>query len=59
MIFSSVHTLACIFLELHYFHFWLQENNCIVIDWPLAKTIVVFRSLTDLIYLLNILLQVH
>ncbi|KAJ6764907.1 CYCLIC NUCLEOTIDE-GATED ION CHANNEL 20 CHLOROPLASTIC-RELATED [Salix koriyanagi] len=33
------------------------ENKCIVIDWPMTKTIVFFRSLTDLIYLLNILLQ--
>uniref|UniRef100_A0A6N2KA75 Cyclic nucleotide-binding domain-containing protein n=1 Tax=Salix viminalis TaxID=40686 RepID=A0A6N2KA75_SALVM len=35
----------------------LRENKCIVIDWPMTKTIVFFRSLTDLIYLLNILLQ--
>ncbi|XP_034908497.1 probable cyclic nucleotide-gated ion channel 20, chloroplastic isoform X2 [Populus alba] len=34
-----------------------RVNNCIVIDWPMTKTIVVFRSLTDLIYLLNMLLQ--
>lgn len=54
------HTLACIFvLELHDFHFWLLVNNCIVIDWLMTKTIVVFRSLTDLIYLLNMLLQVR
>eukprot|EP00261_Vitis_vinifera_P040810 XP_019082053.1 PREDICTED: probable cyclic nucleotide-gated ion channel 20, chloroplastic isoform X5 [Vitis vinifera] len=34
-----------------------QENKCIIIDMPLTKTIVVFRSMTDFIYLLNMLLQ--
>ncbi|XP_048226748.1 probable cyclic nucleotide-gated ion channel 20, chloroplastic isoform X3 [Ricinus communis] len=34
-----------------------QENKCIVINWPLTTTIIVFRSMTDFIYLLNILLQ--
>ncbi|KAL9372275.1 hypothetical protein Peur_034519 [Populus x canadensis] len=50
---------VAIFIDpLFFFLLWVQrENNCIVIDWPLTKTIVVFRSLTDLIYLLNILLQ--
>jgi cyclic nucleotide gated channel len=30
---------------------------CIVIDWPMTTTIVVFRSMTDLIYLFHMLLQ--
>ncbi|PIN05896.1 hypothetical protein CDL12_21561 [Handroanthus impetiginosus] len=34
-----------------------QDNKCIVLDWPLTKTIVVLRSMTDFIYLLHILLQ--
>ncbi|KAJ9678118.1 hypothetical protein PVL29_022879 [Vitis rotundifolia] len=34
-----------------------KENKCIIFDLPLTKTIVVFRSLTDFIYLLNMLLQ--
>ncbi|XP_048443675.1 probable cyclic nucleotide-gated ion channel 20, chloroplastic [Pyrus x bretschneideri] len=34
-----------------------KENSCIVIDWPLTTTLVVFRSITDFILLLHILLQ--
>ncbi|XP_065880767.1 probable cyclic nucleotide-gated ion channel 20, chloroplastic [Euphorbia lathyris] len=34
-----------------------QDNKCIAIDWPLTTTINVFRSMTDFIYFLNILLQ--
>ncbi|TQD83644.1 hypothetical protein C1H46_030811 [Malus baccata] len=34
-----------------------KENSCIVIDWPLTTTLVVFRSITDFIFLLHILLQ--
>ncbi|KAJ8771897.1 hypothetical protein K2173_027074 [Erythroxylum novogranatense] len=34
-----------------------QENKCIVISWPMSTTLVVFRSMTDLVYLLNIFLQ--
>ncbi|CBI35308.3 hypothetical protein VitviT2T_026811 [Vitis vinifera] len=34
-----------------------QENKCIIIDLSLTKTIVAFRSMTDFIYLLNMLLQ--
>ncbi|KAA8542914.1 hypothetical protein F0562_024051 [Nyssa sinensis] len=33
------------------------ENKCIVINWPMSTAIVVFRSMTDFIYLLNMLLQ--
>ncbi|CAK7327920.1 unnamed protein product [Dovyalis caffra] len=35
-----------------------EENKCIVIDWAMTKAVVVFRCLTDAIYLLNMLLQV-
>ncbi|XP_043809170.1 probable cyclic nucleotide-gated ion channel 20, chloroplastic isoform X6 [Manihot esculenta] len=34
-----------------------QDNKCIVINGPMATTIVIFRSMTDFVYLLNILLQ--
>lgn len=36
----------------------MQHNKCIVINWPMTTAIVVFRSMTDFMYLLNILLQV-
>jgi hypothetical protein len=36
----------------------MQDNKCIVIDSAMTKTIVVFRSLTDLIYFFYMLLQV-
>ncbi|CAN0902221.1 Probable cyclic nucleotide-gated ion channel 20, chloroplastic [Linum grandiflorum] len=34
-----------------------QTNKCIFINWPMTTTIVVLRSVTDFVYLLNILLQ--
>ncbi|XP_070053457.1 probable cyclic nucleotide-gated ion channel 20, chloroplastic isoform X1 [Nicotiana tomentosiformis] len=34
-----------------------QGNNCIVLNWPMTKTIVILRSITDIIYLVHILLQ--
>ncbi|KAK8479557.1 hypothetical protein V6N12_064055 [Hibiscus sabdariffa] len=34
-----------------------KENKCIVIDWPATKVFVAFRSVTDFIYMLNMLLQ--
>lgn len=36
----------------------VQGNKCIVINQPMTKTIVAFRSMTDFIYLLHMLLQV-
>lgn len=36
-----------------------QDNKCIVLNWPMTTTIVVLRSMTDYIYLMHILLQVH
>nr|GEX64436.1 probable cyclic nucleotide-gated ion channel 20, chloroplastic [Tanacetum cinerariifolium] len=32
-------------------------NKCIVIDWPLTTIIIVFRSITDFIYLMHMLVQ--
>nr|XP_043631319.1 probable cyclic nucleotide-gated ion channel 20, chloroplastic isoform X2 [Erigeron canadensis] len=34
-----------------------EEHKCIVINWPMTKAIVVFRSMTDFIYLLHMLVQ--
>ncbi|ONI09486.1 hypothetical protein PRUPE_5G240800 [Prunus persica] len=34
-----------------------KDNKCIVLDWPMTTTLVVFRSMTDFIYLMHILLQ--
>jgi hypothetical protein len=36
----------------------MQDNRCIVLDQTMTTTIVVFRSLTDLIYFFHMLLQV-
>ncbi|KAL9684196.1 hypothetical protein QQ045_021630 [Rhodiola kirilowii] len=34
-----------------------QDNKCITFDWRMAKVVVVFRSVTDFMYLLHMLLQ--
>ncbi|CAN4087843.1 unnamed protein product [Withania somnifera] len=34
-----------------------KGNKCIVLNWPLTTTIVILRSITDIIYLMHILLQ--
>nr|GMC75795.1 probable cyclic nucleotide-gated ion channel 20, chloroplastic isoform X1 [Ipomoea batatas] len=34
-----------------------KDNKCIVLNWPLTTTIVILRSFTDFIYLINMLLQ--
>lgn len=46
------------FFQVHFSTLWMQDHKCIVIDWPMTTTIVVFRSMTDIIYLLHMLLQV-
>ncbi|RDY01515.1 putative cyclic nucleotide-gated ion channel 20, chloroplastic, partial [Mucuna pruriens] len=33
------------------------DNKCIAINWPMTTTLVFFRSINDLIYFFNILLQ--
>lgn len=38
---------------------FIQENKCIVLNWPMTTAMIVLRSMTDFIYLLHILLQVH
>uniref|UniRef100_A0A2P2JKE0 Cyclic nucleotide-gated ion channel n=1 Tax=Rhizophora mucronata TaxID=61149 RepID=A0A2P2JKE0_RHIMU len=51
--------LLAIFIDpLFFFLLSVQQvNKCMVIDWTASKTLVVFRSLTDFVYLLNMLLQ--
>ncbi|KAI3796846.1 hypothetical protein L1987_39532 [Smallanthus sonchifolius] len=34
-----------------------KEYKCIFIDWPMTQTIVIFRSMTDFIYLMHMLVQ--
>ncbi|GLU18420.1 hypothetical protein SLE2022_347240 [Rubroshorea leprosula] len=57
--FFVISCLVAIFVDPLYFLLLSTEkkNKCIVIDWPMTTTLVVFRSITDLIYLLNMLLQ--
>ncbi|KAI3807333.1 hypothetical protein L1987_23259 [Smallanthus sonchifolius] len=33
------------------------DHKCVVINWPMTNTIVVFRSITDFIYLMHMLVQ--
>ncbi|KAL8547797.1 hypothetical protein ACS0TY_007216 [Phlomoides rotata] len=48
-----------VFLDpLFFFLLYVQQSNkCIVLNWPLTTTFIALRSITDLIYLLHILLQ--
>ncbi|GAB4842685.1 Probable cyclic nucleotide-gated ion channel 20, chloroplastic [Ancistrocladus abbreviatus] len=57
--FFVISCLVAIFVDPLFFFVLsiLREYNCIVIDWPIATTIVIFRSITDIIYFLHILLQ--
>ena len=41
-----------------FFLFIVQDYKCININWAMTTTLVLFRSLNDLVYFLNILLQV-
>ncbi|CAL1406130.1 unnamed protein product [Linum trigynum] len=57
--FFVISCLVAIFLDPLFF-FLLgvdQDNKCIYINYTLTTTIVVLRSVTDFVYLLNILLQ--
>lgn len=57
--FFIISCLFAIFLDpLFFFPFSVQQDNmCIVINMPFTMTLVSFRTLTDLIYLMNMLLQ--
>ncbi|XVF50377.1 hypothetical protein PTKIN_Ptkin04bG0094700 [Pterospermum kingtungense] len=59
---SQFFVIAClmaVFIDpLFFFLLSVQEDYmCIVINWPATKALVVLRSMTDFIYLLNMLLQ--
>ncbi|CAN4085411.1 unnamed protein product [Withania somnifera] len=54
--------LSCLFAvfidPLFFFLLYVQKGNkCIFLNWPLTTTIVILRSITDIIYLMHILLQ--
>ncbi|XP_071901936.1 probable cyclic nucleotide-gated ion channel 20, chloroplastic [Coffea arabica] len=57
--FFAISCLFAIFLDpLFFFLLHVQQDNkCIVLNWPMTTTMVVFRSMTDLIYLIHMLLQ--
>ncbi|KAG2667835.1 hypothetical protein I3760_15G133000 [Carya illinoinensis] len=57
--FFVISCLVAIFVDPLFFFLLstLGDKKCIVMDWPMTTTMVVFRSLTDLIYLFHMLLQ--
>ncbi|XP_062111008.1 probable cyclic nucleotide-gated ion channel 20, chloroplastic [Humulus lupulus] len=57
--FFVISCLIAIFVDpLFFFLLSVQKDNkCIVINMPMTKVLVVFRSLTDFVYLLHMLLQ--
>ncbi|CAA7051276.1 unnamed protein product [Microthlaspi erraticum] len=57
--FFALSCLLAIFIDpLFFFLILVQQNNkCIVIDWPMAKAFVAVRTLTDVLFSVNILLQ--
>ncbi|KAK9062847.1 hypothetical protein SSX86_020037 [Deinandra increscens subsp. villosa] len=57
--FVVISCLFAIFLDPVFFYLLSVEkgNKCIIINWPMAKTIVIFRSLMDFIYLMHMLVQ--
>ncbi|XP_031263919.1 probable cyclic nucleotide-gated ion channel 20, chloroplastic [Pistacia vera] len=57
--FYVISCLAAIFIDPSFF-FLLhieRDSKCIAINWPWTTTIVFLRSVTDFVYLLNMLLQ--
>ncbi|CAA2981001.1 probable cyclic nucleotide-gated ion channel 20, chloroplastic isoform X1 [Olea europaea subsp. europaea] len=57
--FFVISCLFAIFLDPLFFFLLsvIQDNKCIVLNWPMTTTVVVLRSLTDFIYVIHILLQ--
>ncbi|KAJ9542673.1 hypothetical protein OSB04_029179 [Centaurea solstitialis] len=57
--FIVISCLLAIFLDPLFFYLLStnKENKCITINWPMTQTIVVFRSFTDLVYLMHMLVQ--
>ncbi|XP_059304210.1 probable cyclic nucleotide-gated ion channel 20, chloroplastic isoform X1 [Lycium ferocissimum] len=57
--FFVISFLCAVFIDpLFFFLLYVQQGNkCIVLNWPMTTTIVILRSITDIIYLMHILLQ--
>ncbi|CAN7112200.1 unnamed protein product [Brassica rapa subsp. narinosa] len=57
--FFALSCLLAIFIDPLFFFLILvkQNDKCIVIDWPMAKAFVAVRSVTDILFSVNILLQ--
>lgn len=57
--FFAISCLVAIFLDPLFFLLLSvqQDNKCIIINWPTATTMVAFRSMTDFIYIIHIILQ--
>ncbi|ESQ48153.1 hypothetical protein EUTSA_v10020123mg [Eutrema salsugineum] len=57
--FFALSCLLAIFIDPLFFFLILvnQNNKCIVIDWPMAKAFVAVRSVTDILFSVNIMLQ--
>ncbi|KAJ0049623.1 hypothetical protein Pint_16797 [Pistacia integerrima] len=57
--FYVISCLVAIFIDpLFFFLLYIQKDNkCIAINWPWTTAIVFFRSVTDFVYFLNMLLQ--
>ncbi|PWA98503.1 cyclic nucleotide-binding transporter 1 [Artemisia annua] len=57
--FIVISCLLAIFIDPLFFYLLSinKENKCVVINWPMTKTIVFFRSMTDFIYLMHMLVQ--
>ncbi|PWA82825.1 hypothetical protein CTI12_AA041140 [Artemisia annua] len=57
--FIVISCLLAIFIDPLFFYLLSvnKNNKCIVINWPMTKAIVAFRSITDFIYLMHMLVQ--
>nr|GEW47040.1 probable cyclic nucleotide-gated ion channel 20, chloroplastic [Tanacetum cinerariifolium] len=57
--FIVISCLLAIFIDPLFFYLLSvnKDNKCIVISWPMTKAIVAFRSITDFIYLMHMLVQ--
>ncbi|KAI3724163.1 hypothetical protein L2E82_35931 [Cichorium intybus] len=57
--FIVISCLFAIFIDPLFFYLLSVKKDCkcIKINWPMTKTIVIFRNMTDLIYLMHMLVQ--
>ncbi|XP_075107925.1 putative cyclic nucleotide-gated ion channel 20, chloroplastic isoform X4 [Nicotiana tabacum] len=57
--FFVISCLFAVFIDpMFFFLLYVQQGNkCIVLNWPMTTTIVILRSITDIVYLIHILLQ--